>query len=223
MRRTVGLLLATITIAACSGSDAAPAPLETPPPVTPTPTVETSDPVDSTEPTVTEPEITTTEATTTTIDEAAILAAAEAAYLAAYEVGRDALRNPDDPENEARIRRVFTGPNLDLALADLQLTIDGEFIAKENPDNPSFATTFDDAEFVDGDQTLVRITVCEFYSDELYERGAAPDGSDTLIRDNPVTLIFVTRVAFVDETWRAESGGEGEEVRDEEERCSSAS
>ena len=82
MRRTVGLLLATITIAACSGSDAAPAPLETPPPVTPTPTVETSDPVDSTEPTVTEPdETTTTEAPTTTIDEAAILAEAEAHEL----------------------------------------------------------------------------------------------------------------------------------------------
>ncbi len=35
----------------------------------------------------------------------------------------------------------------------LRLTVDGGFIAVENPDNPSFATIVEPAEFVDGDRT----------------------------------------------------------------------
>lgn len=227
MRRTVGLLLAMLTIAACSGSDAAPEPLDTLPPTTQAPTTEAGDPVDSTEPTANEPdETTTTETTvapTTTIDEAAILAEAEAAYLEAWQVGTDAIRTPEDADNEARIRERFTDKNLDLALENLRLAIDGNFIAKENPDNPSFAQTYDDIEFIGESLDEVSLTVCEFYSERIFERGTAPDGSDTLVRDSPVTKILRVGLILEDGSWKSASGVASEEVRDEVERCTTAS
>lgn len=224
MRRTVGLLLATITIAACSGSDAAPAPLETPPAVTPTPTVETSDPVDSTEPAVTEPdETTTTEAPTTTIDEDAILAEAEVAAVEAVEVGLESLRNPDDAGNEERLRDHFALNNLELVLNNLELTQSGNLIAKENESNPSFALTYGDAEFIGETRDEIRLTVCEFYTDRLFERGTAPDGSNTLIRDEPLTQILSVEMVLEDGAWKSARGNVAETVRDEVERCSTAS
>ena len=228
MRHAVGLLLTSLTIAACAGSSGGePEPLETPPPVTPATTepepTAAEDTTSTVEETTTSAETTTSEAPTTTIDEAAILAEAEAAYLLAYEVGRDALRNPDDPDNESRIRDHFTQNNLDLALENLRLTVDGNFIAVENADNPSFAQTYGDIEFVDDKLTEVSLTACEFNSDQIFERGTAPDGSDVLVRDDPVTGIFRVGLVLEDNTWKLATGRMDEEVKDEVERCTTAS
>lgn len=229
MRRAVGLLLASMTMAACTGSSSGePEPLETPVPVTAAPTVAptTTEATESTvEDTVEETiqETTTFEAPTTTIDEAAILAEAEAAYLEAWQVGTDIIRDPDNPDNEADIRDHFTKNNLDGALENLRVTTEGNFIARENAENPGFAQTYDDIAFTTDARDEVALTVCEFYSDRLFERGTAPDGSDTLIRDDPLTTIFVVEMVLEDGMWKSATGGPPEVISDEVERCTTAS
>ncbi|MGA9278420.1 hypothetical protein [Ilumatobacter sp.] len=165
---------------------------------------------------------TTTLAPTTTVDEQAILDEAEAAYLEAFEVGKEVLRNPDDPENVKHLENHFIGANLDVALENLRRTTEGQFIARENDSNPSVATIVEPAEFVDGDPTLARLTVCEFNSDRIFEVGTAPDGGDALRRDDPVSILLTVRMEFVDGKWRSQSGTRGEEIRDETNRCAEA-
>lgn len=223
MRRATALLLATLTIAACAGSTSEPPPpLDTEAPqttvaATAAPTTEASDS------TTTAEETTTTEAPPTTVDDATLLAQAEAAYFEAWQVGIDVVRNPDDPDNEARIRDHFAENTLELNLENLRLSLDGNFIAKENADNPSFAQTYGDIAFRPDTRSAAFLTVCEFYSDRLYERGTAPDGSDVLIRDDPQTIILVVELAFEDGAWKPAFGGPPEIVRDETERCTTAS
>lgn len=238
MRRAVGLLLATITIAACGGgSDVAPPPLDTEPPATPAASREPPPP--TVEPTVTEPPVsapenpvsapaseataTSLDAPTTTIGEAAILAEAEAAAIESVLVGLESIRNPDDPNNEQRLRDHFALNNLEAVLNNLELTQTGNFIAKENSDNPSFAMTYSDARFVNDDRTEVALTVCEFYTDRLFERGTAPDGGNTLIRDEPLTQILSVEMVLDEGMWRSARGEVAETVSDEVERCSTAS
>ena len=130
-------------------------------------------------------ETTTSAAPTTTIDEAALLAEAEAAYLEAFEVALVTLRNPDDPDNQDELRDKFVGGNLDKALENLRLTVEGNLIAKENPDNPSLMRVVEGGEFLGAQRTTVELTVYEFNSDRIYERGTAPGGGDSLVKHNP--------------------------------------
>lgn len=222
------LLAATVLATSCSGGSETPiaepdiggglpSTTESPPataPVKTTPTTTASAP--TTSPSTTS---TTTEVPTTTIDEASILADAEAAYLEAFAVGNEILRDPLNPTNNQRIDDHFVGPNRDGLVEDLRRTVDGNFIAKQNPGNPSFALVVEPAEFVDDDPNLVRMTVCEFNSDRIFEVGTAPDGGDALRRDDPVSILITIRMEFVDGAWKAKSGTRGEDVRDEEERC----
>ena len=180
----------------------------------------TTEPETTNASTTTETTTTTTVAPTTTIDEATILAEAEAAYLEAFEVGKDVFRDPLNPRNESRLRELYVGPNLESALEDLRQTIGGGFVAVENAANPSFAAIVAPAEFVDGNPTEARLTVCEFNSDRIFEVGTAPNGEDALRRDYPVSLLVTVRMEFVDGNWMTRSGTAGEEVRDETERCS---
>jgi len=220
MRRALPMLVtATLVAGACSGSDDA-ADTTVPVPDTVAETTTTEAPP-ATEALTTVVETTTTEAPTTTVDEAALLADAEAAYLEAFEVGKEVLRNPDNPDNEQRISELYIGPNLDGVLEDLRRTVDGDFVAFVNDDNPSFATVVEPAEFVDDNPTEARLTVCEFNSDRIYEVGTAPDGSNSLVRDDPVSILITVRMQLVEGQWKTSSGTRGEEIRDEIERCSS--
>jgi hypothetical protein len=220
MRQAVAALLILSAVAsACSGNKTA---APTIPPATTPDTVTTAAETSITSaPPSTEP--TTTVAPSTTIDEAAILAEAEAAYLEAFKIGKEALRNPLNPANEERIKERFTDANLALVLENLRLTIDGNYISRENETNPSFAVIVKPAEFIDpADPTLAIVEVCEFNSDKLYEVGAAPDGSDALVRDDPVSIILAVRLQLVDGAWKSKSGGVGQELKGEAEQCSSA-
>lgn len=229
MRRAVALLLATLTVASCSGSTTEPPPpLDTeasstqPSTTTSTTTSATTLASDPTTTTTTIEEPASTDAPPTTVDDATLLAQAEAAYFEAWEVGIGAIRNPDDPENEERIRDHFAKNNLELNLENLRLTEEGNFIAIENIDNPSFAQTYGDIDFTSDARDEVFLTVCEFYSDRLYERGTAPDGSDVLVRDDPQTIILVVELVLDEGRWKAATGGPPEIVKDEVERCTTA-
>jgi hypothetical protein len=219
MRRALPMLTtAALVVGACSGGndDTADSTVVSPDTVATTSTVS----VPATEAPTTITETTTSEAPTTTIDEAAVLAEAEAAYLEAFEVSKEILRNPEDPNNDELIRQHFTGPNLEATLEALRLAIDGGFVARINEEYPTFATVVEPAEFVDGDTSVARMTVCEFNSDRLFKIGDAPGGGDSLFRDDPVSLLIVTSVELVDGTWKSSSGRTAEEIKDEVERCS---
>lgn len=231
MRCAVGLMLATITIVACSGSDAEPPPLETAPAITTMPTSDAPPSTDTTtesgDTSVTSAADTTAATTipapTTTIDEAAILAEAEAASVRAVQVSLETIRNPDDPANEKRLRDHFTLNNLDLVLDNLELTRSGNFVADENRENPSFALTYGDAMFTNDSMDEVSLTVCEFYSDRLFERGTAPDGGNSLVRDEPLTQILRVEMVLDNDAWKSARGNVAETVNDQGERCTSAS
>jgi len=222
MRRALPMLTtAALLVGACSGGsdDTSDSSVALPDTVATT----SAPSVPATEaPTTIAAETTTSEAPTTTIDEAALLAAAEAAYLEAFEVSKEILRDPSNPDNEALIEEHFTGPNLEATLEALRLTVDGNFVARINKDNPTFATVVEPAEFVDGDTTVARMTVCEFNSDRIFEVGTAPGGGDSLRRDDPVSILITIRMKLVDAQWKSRSGTRGEEIRDEIERCSDA-
>lgn len=223
MRRVVALLFTTtMGIAACSGSDAAPTTIPASAASETTVASAIAEPTTTESTTTTTTSPTTTEAPPTTIDEAAILAEVEAAYLAAFDVGKEIVRNPGDPGNDALVREHYTGANLQIALDVLQQTLDGNFVAKVNQTNPSLAIVTEPAAFIDGDRTLARLTVCEFNSDRIFEIGTAPGGGDSLRRDDPLSILIVYRMALVEGRWKALEGTLGEEIRDEAEQCSGA-
>ncbi|WP_040494457.1 hypothetical protein [Ilumatobacter nonamiensis] len=216
MSRAAPLVLAIALLAgACSGGSDEAAPTTTTPATTEAPPA-----TESNTPTTDETTTTATVAPTTTVDEATLLAEAEAAYLEAFEVGKEVIRNPEDPDNEAQIRDHFSGQNLDGTLADLRRAIDGGFIAVESPQNPSTATIIEPARFKDDARDVALLSVCEFNSDRIFEVGAAPGEVDVLRRDDPVSIILTAQMVLVDGSWKLDSGTRGDEIRDEVSRCS---
>ena len=139
----------------------------------------------------------------------------------AFAVATEVLRDPANPGNEAKLTAVYVGPNLDGSLEDLRLTIDGGFVVRENPDNPSFAEIEGPAEFVEGATDSIEIVVCEFNSDRVLRVG--PSGTEELVRDDPVTFLNVVRMRLDDGVWKSSSGTQAEQVHDETERCSDVS
>lgn len=219
MRRALPMLTtATLLVGACSGGSDETSDSTVASPETVAATTEAS--VPATEASTTLAETTTSEAPTTTIDEAALLAEAEAAYLQAFEVARSVFRGPEDPNNEAALRSYYTGENLERSLDALADSLEGGFVAVENTNNPSFATVIEPAVFVDSTLSAVELAVCEFNSDRIFERGTAPGGGDSLVRDDPVSLLFVVTMEIDEGTWKSSSGTRSDEVRDEVERCS---
>lgn len=220
MSRVASLMFAlALVTGACSGGSDGESPATNADPVA-TDTVADTEPEATTTTVPTTTTTSTTVAPTTTLDEAALLAEAEAAYLEAFEVGKEVIRNPDNPDNDELLREHFTDGNLEKALENLRLTIEGNFVSERNSANPSFVEIIEPAEFLDESQTTAVMTVCEFNSDKLYEIGAAPDGTDALVRDDPVSFLFVTRMELIDGQWKSKTGGEADEIRSEEEQCS---
>ena len=74
----------------------------------------TTAPTVTTVATTTEPPAPSTEAPSTTIDTDAQLAAAEQAYLDAFDAYIAAARDPSNPDLRAEIERLYTGPNLEV-------------------------------------------------------------------------------------------------------------
>lgn len=207
----VGVLVLT----ACAGSDEAETTLATTTSTTATSTTSTAA-TTTIAPTTIAP---TTVASTTTVDEATILAEIEQAYLDAFWVGKEVLRNPNDPGNEARIREHYTGAALAGTLEDLRRTVEGGYIARENSDSPTFAAVVEPATLISS-STAAEVVVCEFNSDRIYELGTAPGGGDSLRRDDPVSLLIVVRLNQQDGSWKVAGGNRTEEIRGAEERCS---
>ncbi len=117
MRRpAVSIVVASfVLLAACGDSD-------TDSDATTTAAPPTSTAVTTTEP----PPPSSSEAPGTTIDLEAQLAAAEQAYLDAFDAYIAAARDPSNPALRAEIERLYTGPNLEFTMSQLDSFVEQE-------------------------------------------------------------------------------------------------
>lgn len=156
--------------------------------------------------TTTEPPASSTEAPTTTINTEAQLAAAEQAYLDAFDAYIAAARDPSNPELRAEIERLYTGPNLESTVSRLDRFVERGITSREQPGSPSFAVVQEGPSFSESGDELIELIACEVDAERLVEIGAAPDGGDALVSDEVVVERILVRSRLIDGVWKSESG-----------------
>ena len=147
----------------------------------------------------------TTEAPSTTIDEAAQLAAAEQAYLDAFDAYIAAARDPSNPDLRAEIERFHTGPNLEFTIDQLDGFVEQNWIARPG-EEPSRTIILLPPQFLPDRTDFVELVACEIDGEVFVEPGAAPDGSDALVSDEVTVGRLLLRMAVVDGQWKSDSG-----------------
>ena len=203
MRQTaIAIVVAScLLLAACSssGSDSgASTTIATP---APTPVATTTEPPAPS----TEAPTTTIEAPTTTVDTEAQLAAAEQAYLDAFDAYIAASRDPSNPELRAEVERLYTGPNLEFTINQLDGFVRQNWVARPAED-PSMAMILLSPQFLPDRNDIVELVSCEINTERFVEVGAAPDGSDALVTDEVKVVRGLIRLELIDGQWKARSG-----------------
>ena len=155
--------------------------------------------------TTTEPPAPSTEAPTTTIDTEAQLAEAEQAYLDAFDAYIAAARDPANPELRADIERLYTGPNLEFTISQLDSFVEQNWVARPAKE-PSRTVVVRPPQFLPDRTDVVELVVCEIDSEMFVEVGAAPDGSDSLVTDEVTVGRLLLRFIDVDGQWKSDSG-----------------
>jgi len=155
--------------------------------------------------TTTEPPAPSTEAPTTTIDTEAQFAAAEQAYLDAYDAYFAAARDPANPALRDEIERLYTGPSLEFAINQLDGFVRQNWVARP-AEKPSTAIILLAPQFLPDRTDIVELVSCEINAERFVEVGAAPDGSDALVNDEVAVVRVLIRIELVDGQWKAQSG-----------------
>jgi hypothetical protein len=155
--------------------------------------------------TTTEPPAPSTKAPSTTVDTEAQLAAAEQAYLDAFDAYIAAARDPANPDLRAEIERLYTGPNLEFTISQLDGFVEQNWVARPAED-PSRAVVLTSPVFLPDRTDIAELVTCELDSEIFVEPGAAPDGSDALVSDEVVVRRGLTRLELVDGQWKSRSG-----------------
>ncbi len=133
--------------------------------------------------TTTDPPATTSDAPATTIDTDAQLAAAEQAYLDAFDAYIAAARDPSNPDLRAEIERLYTGPSLEFTISQLDGFVRENWVARPaertiQNDDSRWRRSSCPTERTSSSWWLARSTLRRFV-----EVGGAPDGSDALVTD----------------------------------------
>ena len=155
--------------------------------------------------TTTEALATTTEAPATTIDANTQLAAAEQAYLDAFDAYIAAARDPANPDLRAEIERLYTGPSLEFTISQLDGFVREGWAARA-AEEPSRTIVLLAPEFLPDRGDVVELVACEVNTERFFEIGGAPDGSDALVGDEVTVRRALVRMERVEEQWRARSG-----------------
>ena len=155
--------------------------------------------------TTTEPPAPSTEAPTTTIDTEAQLAAAEQAYLDAFDAYIAAARDPSNPGLRAEIERLHTGPNLEFTLSQLDGFVREGWVARA-ADPPSSTTILAAPQFLPDRTDFVELVACTVDTERFVEPGGAPDGTDALVTDEVTVRRVLVRLLLIDGQWRSDSG-----------------
>jgi hypothetical protein len=155
---------------------------------------------------VTAPPASSTAAPTTTIDDtAAQLAAAEQAYLDAFDAYIAAARDPANPELRAEIERLYTGPNLELTTQLLDNLVRQNRISRPASD-PSRTVIVAAPAFLPDRTDFAELVVCEVDTERYVEIGGAPDGSDALVTDAVTITRLLVRFENLGGEWKSNSG-----------------
>jgi hypothetical protein len=203
MRRSAAVLvLAALAVAACSGSDDA---ATTSPTATSAPATTVAEPT-TTPDSVTTTAVETTSAPPTTVDDGARLRTAEQAYIAAWEATWNVFRDPRNAELREDAESRYTDANLEQLVENIDSLVEDGYTASPSPTAPASATIAGPARFINDERTMVDLVVCEVNTDWFFEVGAAPDGSDALLRDEPVAVLIVARVELVGGDWKPRGG-----------------
>jgi hypothetical protein len=155
--------------------------------------------------TTTEPPAPSTEAPSTTVDTEAQLAAAEQAYLDAFDAYIAAARDPANPDLRAEIEHLYTGPNLEFTISQLDGFVEQNWVARPG-DEPSRTVVLRTASFLPDLTTFVELVSCEVNGEIFVEVGGAPDGSDSLVTDEITVGRLVVRLQLVEGLWKVDSG-----------------
>ncbi len=188
---------ACVVLAACGGSSSD-SDATTTSPSTTTATVTTAT-------TTNAAPVETTEAPSTTIDEAEQLAAAERAYLDAFDAYIAAARDPSNPDLRAEIERLYTGPNLEFTIDQLDGFVEQNWVARPG-EEPSRTIILLPPQFLPDRTDFVELVACEINTEVFVEPGAAPDGSDALVTDEVTVRRGLIRLRAIDGDWRTDSG-----------------
>lgn len=203
MRSAVGVaVLATLALAACSSSDESAdtsQPLVLPSPATTSTTVAATTSTTSTIPETTVPP-------TTAADDPARLEAAGDAYIASWEAYHAAILDPTNPDLRAEIERTSTAETLELKISTVDSYAAANYVARLNPDVPAEVSLLTSVKLIPDETDFVDVVACEVNSEAFYEIGAAPDGSDALVRDEIVVLRVLVRMRLKEGQWKVESG-----------------
>lgn len=155
--------------------------------------------------TTTETAVPTTEAPSTTIDTEAQFAAAEQAYVDAFDAYIAATRDPSNPDLRAEIDRLYTGPSLESAISQLDGFVRQNWVARP-AEEPSMATVLVSPQFLPDRTDIVELVACAINTERIVEVGAAPDGSDALVDDEVTVVRGLIRLELIDGQWKAQSG-----------------
>jgi hypothetical protein len=152
------------------------------------------------------PPASSTAVSTTMLDDtAAQLAAAEQAYLEAFDAYIAAARDPANPELRAEIERLYTGPSLELTVRQLDGFVREGWVARSS-DEPSRTTILLSPQFLPNRVDIAELVVCEVDSERFFEIAGAPDGTDALVTDEMTVGRFLLRLRLVEGQWKADSG-----------------
>ena len=179
---------ACVVLAACGGSDSDSAATSTSPSTTTAAVTAAT--------TTNAAPVETTEAPSTTIDEAEQLAAAEQAYLDAFDAYIAAARDPSDPDLRAEIERFYTGPNLEFTIDQLDGFVEQNWIARPG-EEPSRTEILAGPRSLPNRTDFIELVSCEINSEVFVEVGGAPDGSDSLVTDEVTVGRLIVRLQLV--------------------------
>jgi len=210
MNRGVVIVVAScLLLAACGGSDSDSETATTAAGSPPTTVADTTS-------TTTESPVGTTGVTNTTLDADAQLAAAEQAYLDAFDAYIAAARDPANPDLRANIEALYTGPNLEFTISQLDSFVEQNWVARPG-EEPSRTMILESPQFLPDRVDRVELVACPINSEIIVETGAAPDGSDALVTDRTTVRRGLIRLSLVDGKWKSESGEMLAELTDPEE------
>ena len=147
----------------------------------------------------------TTDAPSTTMSEEEQLAAAEQAYLDAFDAYIAAARDPSNPELRADIERLYTGPNLEFTIDQLDGFVEQNWIARPG-EEPSRTEILAGPQFLPDRTDSIELVSCEVNGEVFVELGGAPDGSDSLVTDELTVGRLIVRLQKVDGLWMSDSG-----------------
>ena len=109
------------------------------------------------------------------------------------------------PDLRAEIERLYTGPNLEFTISQLDSFVEQNWVARP-AEEPSRTIILLAPQFVPGRTDFIELVACEVDAERFVEVGGAPDGSDALVTDEIAVRRIVVRLRTVGELWKSDSG-----------------